>query len=81
MRKIPPGIPIPSEDQFRDDTAVLNALKEILDKHDIDLTREPGESVRAFGKRIVEVLANKFVDIDRSIAIIEAIIPDVALDA
>lgn len=81
MSKIPPGIVVPSEDEFRCDVRVLNALKEIMNKHDVDLIRESGESVTAFARRIVEVLTGKFIDIDRSIAIIEAILPGTVQDA
>lgn len=79
--KRPPSIDgKPGEDDLRHHLIIQNELGDIADKYDLNLVRERGEGNTCFAKRVIEALADKFLDIDIAIQRIETLVPDAAME-
>lgn len=70
----------PGETDFLRDLALDQEIIDIADKYDLDLVREVGESNTCFAKRVIQALADKFIDIDIAIQRIETLVPDAAME-
>lgn len=70
----------PGETDLLRDLALHKEIIDIADEYDVVLTRETGESIVGFAKRVIEALADKFIDIDMAIQRIETLVPDAAME-
>lgn len=61
------------------DLALDQEIIDIADKYDLDLVRELGECNTCFAKRVIQALADKFIDIDIAIQRIETLVPEAAM--
>lgn len=70
----------PGEADLMQELVIHDEISDIADEYDLDLTRETGESIVGFAKRVIEALAHKFIDIDMAIQRIETLVPDAAME-
>lgn len=70
----------PGEASLLHELVIHDEIRDIADEYDLVLTRETGESIVGFAKRVIEALADKFIDIDMAIQRIETLVPDAAME-
>lgn len=69
----------PGEANLLRELTIERELIDIADHYDLDIVREIGESDVEFAGRVIEALADKFLDIDLAIQRIETLVPDAAM--
>lgn len=71
----------PGENDLCHDLIIQAELGDIVYTYDLGMVREIGECNACFAKRVIEALADKFIDIDTAIQRIETLVPDAAVAA
>jgi hypothetical protein len=70
----------PGEADLLQELIIHDEIRDIADRYNLDLVRDMGECNTCFAKRVIEALADKFIDIDIAIQRIETLVPDAALE-